>query len=313
MMEEKIVVGAGTKYPLDGLLTLPTTGEAPFPAVVLVHGSGASDMDSNIKKVRPFKDIAHGLADHGIATIRYNKRTWSHYGRKEFKLLEQQGVQLTVKEETVEDAILAANLLKADKRIDAKRVFIAGLSMGAMLAPRIDVDGGDFAGLILMAGSPRRLEEAMMSQQDEFLANSKGFIKWLAGKQIAKVQQKWNGIYDKTDDEVKAIPFMGGTTMYYFKEMGQKTVAEYLAESGKPVLVMHPEKDLQVSLEKDFNKYKTILADRDNATFKLYPGLNHVFMPAVADKVNHAMKEFAIDRPVEPYVIDDIAAWIKGV
>jgi len=307
MIEEKIVVGVGTNYPLDGLLTLPATGTAPYPAVVLVHGSGASDMDSNVYKVRPFKDMAHGLAKHGVATIRYNKRTFTH-GKQ---LAKDFGTHLTVKEETIEDAILAANLLRADDRIDANRVFIAGLSMGGMLAPRIDAEGGDFAGLIIMAGSPNRIEEAMKAQQDAFMSTAKGITKWLVGKQIAKVQQKFAGIYDLTDEEAKSKKFIGGTSLYYLKEMGQKTGADYLKELAKPVLVMHPEKDLQVSIERDFNKYQEILADRENATLKLYPGLNHTFMPALYSEMKDAIKEFKVERPVEDHVIADIAEWIE--
>ncbi|MBQ2481395.1 MAG: prolyl oligopeptidase family serine peptidase, partial [Treponema sp.] len=60
--------------------------------------------------------------------------------------------QITVREETIEDAVTAAGLLRSDGRIDAERIFIVGHSMGAMLAPRIDAEGGNFRGLIMMAG-----------------------------------------------------------------------------------------------------------------------------------------------------------------
>ncbi len=78
MIQEKIVVGAGSEFPLDGLLTIPESGGAPYPAVVLVHGSGFSDMDSRVYAARPFKDIAEGLAERGVASIRYDKRTFSY-------------------------------------------------------------------------------------------------------------------------------------------------------------------------------------------------------------------------------------------
>ena len=154
MIEEKIVVGKNTKYPLNGLLTLPADLTRTVPAVVFVHGSGASDMDENVGKLTPFKDLARGLARHGIASVRYDKRTFVHG----FKMSRDKSLEITVKEETIEDAVLATQLLKKDRRIDPDRIFIIGHSMGGMLAPRIDAEGGDYKGLIIMAGSPRRLE-----------------------------------------------------------------------------------------------------------------------------------------------------------
>ena len=77
MKQEKIILGQGSRFPLKGMLTLPD-GDGPFPAVVLVHGSGSSNMDEKVGKLTPFKDIALGLADRGIASVRYDKRSYAH-------------------------------------------------------------------------------------------------------------------------------------------------------------------------------------------------------------------------------------------
>ena len=82
--EEKIIVGS--EYPLNGLLTIPEIGMAPYPAIVLVHGTGQNDMNENIGKTYMFKDLAEGLAKCGIATIRYDKRTLAH-GKQLDKML----------------------------------------------------------------------------------------------------------------------------------------------------------------------------------------------------------------------------------
>jgi len=305
MKSEKITIGK--KYPLKGLLTIPSTGNAPYPAVVLVQGSGSTDMDEKIYKIRPFKDIAEGLAKHGVAAIRYDKRTFTHAK----KLFKDVGKDLTVKEETIEDAIFAADLLRKDPRIDPNKIFIIGHSLGGMLAPRIDAEGGNFAGLVLLAGSPRRLEEIMKEQQTEALKTLKFPLKWIVKKQIDKLAPKLENIYSLTDEEAKAVNFGRGMTVYYFKDMGIKTGADYLAESTKPVFVLHPENDLQVSLEKDFGKYKEILKDNPNATLKVYEGLNHAFMPALYNDISKALKEFKVARHVEEEVIFDIAEWVK--
>jgi len=306
MITEKITIG--NKYPLDGLLTIPDIGTAPYPAVVLVHGSGAHDMDEKIYKIRPFKDIAEGLAKLGVVSIRYNKRSLT-YGKQ---LVKELGSGLSVKEEVVEDAVYAADLLRQDARIDPNKIFIAGHSLGGCLAPRIDVEGGDFAGLIILAGSPRRLEEIIIDQGTAQVAALKGPLKWIAKKQIAKIHAKLDDIYSKTDEEAKAISFLGNTSIYYLKDMGKKQVAEYLAESTKPILVMHPEKDVQVLLDKDFGKYQEILAGRSNATFKLYKGLNHAFMPALYGTIDKALKEFKTEQHVDQQVIYYMADWIKS-
>ena len=308
MNEEKITIG--TKYPLNGLLTIPETGNAPYPAVVLVHGSGPNDMNEKVGNVYPFKDLAEGLAKHGIATIRYDKRTLTH-GKQ---LLKNPDLDLTVKEETIEDAVFAADLLRKDLRINSQKIFVLGHSMGGMLAPRIDAEGGNFAGIIIWAASPRRLEEIMIDQQDDFLKTANPVVKWIAGRQIGKIREKFNRMYDMTDEEAKAAPlFDKHNKVYYLKECGEKPAINYLKNLTKPILVMHGEKDFHVSVEKDFNKYKEILANHQNAVFKLYPNLNHLFMPTVYGDIKKALKEYKKAQKVEEYVISDIIDWLKKV
>ena len=304
MIQEHIIIGQGTEYPLKGLLTIPE-GAGPFPAVVLVHGSGSSNMDEKVGKLTPFRDIALGLAERGIASIRYDKRSFAHG----MKLL-RSGTVITVWEETIEDALLAATLVRADRRIDAERVFLAGHSMGGMLAPRIECAGGDFRGLILLAGTPRRLEEVLLEQTEEITAGLSGIAGWIGRKQLARLRDSFAGLYEMTDREAKAKKLGGGTTLYYFQEMGQPTVADWLARTNKPMLVMQGEQDVQVKAEVDFALYQKLLGDRDNVTFKLYPGLNHAFVSARFRSIAQAKKEFTPERHIGAQVLDDIANWI---
>ena len=308
MLQEPIILGKNTRYPLKGMLTLPE-GEGPFPAVVLVHGSGSSNMDEKVGKLTPFRDIALGLAQRGVATIRYDKRSFAHG----LKMILDRKHPITVWEETIEDALLAAQLLRGDSRIDAGRVFLAGHSMGAMLAPRIECSGGDFRGLILLAGSPRRLEEIMLDQMAEMMAGMPGFAKNIAEKQQKKFEKLFEGLYDLSDEEAKVKKVGGGTTLYYFKDMGQPTVAQWLEQIRKPMLVLQGEKDLQAKAAVDFAMYKELLSDRDNVTFRLYPGLNHAFVTARFDSITDAKKEFTPERHMGPEVLDDIAGWITSL
>lgn len=305
MLIEKVIVGEGTKYPLNGLLTLPADGANPVPAVVFVHGSGASNMDEKVGKLTPFKDLAEGLAKCGIASIRYDKRSFVHG----FKLLKEKDV--TVKMETIDDAILATEILKKDVRVDKDNIFIIGHSMGGMLAPRIDAEGGDYRGLILMAGSPRKLEEIMLDQNEEVIHSTKGLVRWIVKKQVEKLTKMFDGLYQISDEEAKKQKVGGGVTLYYFKEMGEHAATTYLTGIQKPVLIMQGEKDFQATVEKDFNAYKQFLENKDNVTFRLYENLNHAFVPSVYGNIMKAKEEYNVEQHIDENIIVDIANWMK--
>ena len=304
MITQNIILGEGTKYPLKSVLTLPDDLSRPVPAVVFVHGSGSSNMDEKVYKLTPFKDLAEGLAHKGIASIRYDKRSFAH-GLKMMK----EGT-ITVKQETIEDAVLAANLLKNHPNIDRSKVFIVGHSMGGMLAPRIDAEGGDFRGLILLAGSPRKLEEIMLEQTREMLPLSGKLTRFILEKQIKPLESTFRGLYDLTDEESKTKKMGGGTTAYYFKEMGQHPVEGYLQNLTKPILVMQGGKDFQVKADVDFALYKELLANHPDVSFRLYDNLNHCFVPSVYGRIDKAKQEYAVEQHIGDDVISDIANWI---
>ena len=304
MICEKIIVGEGTEYPLNGLLTLPDGASAPLPAVVMVHGSGSSNREEKVMKLTPFRDLAEGLAKRGVASIRYDKRTFAH-ARKMAKACP------TMEAETIEDALLAVGLLKKDPRIDPERIYILGHSMGAMLAPRIDAECVEVKGLILMAGTPHRLEEVVLRQ----LKQSSGgnpILRRIIGLEYRIFSKKFAGLYQMPDEEAKKKKFAGNLSLYYFKEMGQKTAADYLLESRKPVLIMQGGKDFQVLAEDDFRKLRELLAGRENTHFRLYPDLNHLFVKGIYDDILKASKEYRVERHIGDEVMDDIASFILG-
>ena len=305
MYSEKIVVGAGTEYPLNGLMTLPSDLSKSVPAVVMVHGSGASNMDEKVLKLTPFKDLAEGLARHGIASLRYDKRTFVH-GRKMIR-----NKSLTVKEETIEDALLAVQMLKRDPRIDHDRIFILGHSMGAMLAPRIDAEGADVKGLIMMAGTPCRLEEIVLRQLRQ-AGRGSSVLKKIIGLEYRFYKKKFRGLYQMSDEEAKRKKFAGNLSLYYFKEMGQKTAADYLLTSKKPVLILQGGKDFQVLAKRDYRMFKKLLAGRENTQYKLYPELNHVFVKGIYNDILKASKEYSVEQYIGEDVIGDIAAFIHS-
>ena len=185
--------------------------------------------------------------------------------------------------------------------------------MGGMLAPRIDAEGGNFRGLIMMAGSPLPMEKIMLIQLEEQLAEMKGLTKKIISKQLDKFTALFEGLYELTDEAAKATKIGNGVTLYYFKEMGQPTVEDYLNKTDKPMLIMQGEKDFQVRADRDYAAYQKILVGRSNVTFKLYPGLNHAFVPATYEDISMAKKEYSIEKHIGDDVISDIANWIKSI
>lgn len=306
-MDEKVIIAKGTKYPLDGILALPENLSKKVPAVVLIHGSGSSDKDETIMANKPFRDVSEYLVSKGIAVLRYDKRTFV-YGKQILK--EADYSKLTVEQETIEDAILATNILKNDVRIDADKVYILGHSMGGMLAPRIDVEGGNFAGIIILAGSPRNLTDIMLGQVEDIVGQLGKLLRIIAVKQTAGIKKKFEAIPGMTTEQAQKTKSFGKTYAWYFKEMNEHPASGYLSSIKKPIFILQGEKDFQVSVEKDFNMYKQILADKPNVTFKLYPGLNHLFMKSVYGTVKEYKKEYKIPSKVDSAVLYDIARWI---
>ena len=114
--EKEVIVGTG-EWKLPGTLTIPK-GQKECPAVILVHGSGPNDRDESIGPNKPFKDIAWGLASKKIAVLRYEKRTREHQ-----KKLSKEKTPFTVKQESIDDALEAFNLLYRTPGIKKDSIF----------------------------------------------------------------------------------------------------------------------------------------------------------------------------------------------
>lgn len=303
IVEEEIIVGEGTDFELTGTLTMPKEAEEKLPAVVLVHGSGPSDRDEAVYAYKPFRDLAWGLAQQGIAVIRYDKRTYIH-GEK----MAQDATKLTVYEETVEDAIRATELVMGDDRIDENQVHIIGHSLGGMLAPRIDAQGGDYRGLIILAGSPRPLWEIVYDQNLYLLEKLDEATKKEQEKLVEAEYEKAQQLEDMSDEEAWQLNVFG-MNGYYLKEMDQFDVPSMTKKLEKPILILQGEDDFQVYYEKDFMLWKDLLEDHTNATFISYPNLNHFFIKYEGPGKG-TVAEYETPNQVSAEVIQDIGRWI---
>lgn len=302
--EEDITIEAEEGYVLNGKLTLPADSKKPVPAVVLVHGSGSHDMNEALLAYRPFQDIAYGLAEEGIAVLRYHKRSYTH-GEK---MMEDLGAELTVKEETIDDAVEAALLLQKDERIQTDQVYITGHSLGGMLAPRIDKQA-DTAGMIILAGSPRSLWEIMYDQQlDSVSENLSKEAKEKLIDQADAFKKLLESFQDMSKEEAMGYDF-AGMSGYYFQEMDQYDTGQIALDSNKPIFILQGEADFQVSMEKDFAAWQKLFEKEDQATLKSYPELNHSFILSQGENKG-TVQEYEIPGHVDKQVILDISDWI---
>jgi dienelactone hydrolase len=295
--DEPFTVDAGG-WPLPGTLSRPT-GPGPFPGVVLVHGSGPNDRDGSVGPNKIFRDLAEGLASRGIAVLRYDKRTRVHASRISGLL------DFTVKEEAVDDAVAAAKQLRATPGIRADRVFVIGHSLGGMVAPRIAAADPAIAGLIVLAGAVKSLDQAIV-EQTRYLVMLDGKVSTEEEAALANVNKLSTAVRAlKPGDPPIVMPPVSAPASYWLDLRGYDPPAA-ASLLKLPMLVLQGERDYQVTME-DFGAWQRALGSRANVQLKSYPALNHVF---IAGSGPSAPAEYERPGHVDEAVVRDIAAWI---
>lgn len=303
--EQPVTVGGG-QWQLPGILTIPT-GNGPFPAVVLVQGSGPQDEDETIGPNKPFKDLAWGLASRGIVVLRYVKRTKEYAAQ-----MMQHPASITVQEETIDDAQAAVTVLTGRREVDPHRIFVLGHSLGATLAPRIASEDPRVAGIIMMAGGTRPLSRVIVDQV-KYIASLKGELSDAEKAQIAAVEQAAREIESPTLRPTAIIEVLGSPTPgSYWLDLRAYHPAQVAAGLKIPILVLQGGRDYQSTLE-DFNGWKKALAGNSRVTLKVYPGLYHLFMPSTSPGNGLGTPaDYNTPGHVSEPVIADIAQWVQS-
>ena len=300
--ETEVTIGEG-KWALPGTLTVPN-GSGPFPGLILVHGSGPNDRDETIGPNKTFKDLAWGLASKGIAVLRYDKRTLTHIKQLTPDLVEK----MTAKEEVIDDALLAVNLMRKTEGIDPKRVFYLGHSLGATLAPRVGQQDNELAGIIIMAGGTRSIEETILDQYT-YLYNLSGKITEQQKAELDALKEKVDKLKDpKFIENISRQDLPLGMPVAYWKDLHNHDPVTIVKTLDMPILVLQGGRDYQVLESKDFKGWKDALNQKTNATFKLFKKLNHLF---IAGEGKSTPQEYMVEGHVEKDVIDSIVQWIK--
>lgn len=292
--EVSIKFGGGE---MAGIFTSPKAA-SNFPVVILVHGSGPVDMDETVGPNKPFKDLAAGLAAKGIASIRYVKRSmvYPNSFTKTF----------TVKEEVVDDALNAITLAGTLPGVNKSQIYLFGHSLGGMLAPKIATLAPDLNGIILAAAPARKFADLVFEQnRNLFMASNDTTA---AGKR--QFQETSNEI-DRSRllklGDIAPDSIILGAPASYWVDLNMYDQLATAKKIKNRILVLQGEYDFQVSVQ-DYNLWKSVLAANKNATFKLYPDLNHL-LSSQKEKGNGL--QYRVPANVAANLINDIAEWIK--
>jgi dienelactone hydrolase len=298
--EIDLKLNEGGEWELPGTLSIPI-GTGPFPAVILIHGSGPNDRDETILSNKPFRDLAWGLSSRGIAVYRFDKRTRVHGAKLKGEKFP------TVKEEVTDDALAAVALLRKTKDIDPRRVFVLGHSLGALMAPRIGKADSDIAGLVIMAGNARPLEDLVL-EQFTYIYSLNGGPTEEQKKELEEIKKKCTRVKDSTlTESTPGAELPLGTPGVYWLSIRDYHPEQVAAQLTMPLLILQGERDYQVTMA-DYKLWERSLKGRPNATLKSYPKLNHLFVEGEGkSKPDEYLKSGHVAREV----IDDIAEWIK--
>ena len=305
-----VVIGDQSPWALDGILTMPhsASADAPVPAVVLVHGSGPGNKDSSVFDNRPFHDIASFLSSNGIAVLRYNKRTLTHG----MAFMQAHYDSFTVWEETIEDAILASEILLTDPRVS--RVYVLGLSLGGSLAPRIAEEAG-LDGVIMLGAFARPAFE--VSYDQNILSISGAVASGLMSQEeadyylimVADLLAEAQTLSELTDEEMQGREIFGLPAVYQ-RSIVDSLPIPIIMRNHIPTLILHGGRDWQVSQERDFQRFVEYVGKHEHVTTMLHEGINHIFMQSMTEY--NDLRDYAISGHVDAQVLAGIVEWING-
>lgn len=234
--EKEFTVRSSEDVMLAGTLTLPAGANPPYPAVVLISGSGPQDRDGNTPPAyvtNIFRTIAHRLADVGVATLRYDERgvgesTGDHGSADLHDLLGDVGAMI--------------DYLRELPEIDRSRIGLLGHSEGAYIAPYFAARESDIAGCMLLAGASITIDELMI-EQIEYQAEHEELDE--ASRALARSLEPAVRQFVEDARAGKDSSVLPGNLEWVRQHMELDPV-ENIRNVRAPILIVHGEKDLKV-------------------------------------------------------------------
>jgi dienelactone hydrolase len=291
--EKVTIITNGVNLP--GIITTPVQSQRSIPMVIFVGGSGPSDMDESIGAEKPFKDLSIGLALNGIASLRYDKRTYVYHNLPS---------NITLKEEYLEDLVNAIKLAKTAPGVDSNKIFIVGHSLGGMISPLILKQNPSLSGAILLEANARPIEDLIyeqylhLSKINNNQPDSDGLKKlYIATRAIKNITIK---------DTSQTFLNVKGSYWYFLNSYHPIQVAKSIKH--RKILIIQGGNDYQVT-KTDFDLWSHALSKKQNVNFKFYPLLNHA-LDEGKGSLSPAEYLEPLNTPI--YLANDIAAWIKS-
>jgi pimeloyl-ACP methyl ester carboxylesterase len=307
---------------VDATLTLPE-GDGPFPAIIMVAGSGPTDRDWNSPLLPGVNGsaalIADALTRAGYATLRYDKRvSGPNVAINMEKLMGRISLQSHLDELGGGVALLADH-----EKVDASRIFALGNSEGTVHAMNYQRQAADtpLAGLILAAPPGRPLKDVMRTQIEAQLAGSsdvEGILalydesmeRFLAGQSMEPSPDLPAGI------QQLLLGFEAPANLPFTREILAVDPAAWLAEVNIPILVLIGKKDIQIDWQLDGGRLEEAAEDSGNVTFVYPANANHVFKyeekPADELTAADAVHYNSADRVLDEETTSVILSWLAG-
>jgi pimeloyl-ACP methyl ester carboxylesterase len=304
---------------LAGTLTVPQ-GKGPFPAVVLIHGSGPINRDGDVFGHKTLLVLADHLSRHGIAVLRYDKRGVgkSTGTRKDATMLD-----------LAADAEAAVRFLRTRPEVDARRLGVVGHSEGGLIAPLLASRDPALAFAVMLAGPGIRGERLLVEQQ-ALLAAARGVPAAIVARERALNETLFAAMTAAPDlagarreatrilgDAEKRGEMPAGTAASLVEQFGtpwfvglmRYEPAPVLQAVRQPVLVLNGERDLQVPAAMDLAAIRVALQGNPRAVVKEMPGLNHLFQTA---KTGAGEEYVQIAETFAPAALVTISDWINA-
>lgn len=293
---------------LAGTLTAPdSTGE--YPAVLMVHGSGPLDRNENIKgqELNIFNTLAFALADHGIASLRYDKRGC---GDSTGDYLSAGHADLVLDAERCLDTLARSALVTNDS------LFILGHSEGCIIAPQISHNRPSVAGLILLCPFMEPLEPvllrqaAQLEQELDLLSGMAGFFYRVLFRFVGRpraTQQRLIRKVRETDSPVVRVG-LSPHPAKWLREMLALDPEAVFAATKISLLLVGGEKDLQCNPDDIFRIAETA---QGHAQTCLVEGMTHL-LRVDENPASLVGSSKLSSEPMEDAVIDKTIQWIHA-
>lgn len=283
---------------LLGTLMLPPENldnQEEYPLVVMAGGFGPVDRDGTIGKNKPMRDLALGLAYKGIASLRYDKPSYSFHGRTDTS-------RLTIDSEAIHAAADALGYAHTLSGIDRANIFFLGYSEGGEVAPFVLQRSPDVRGAIIMAAPARSPEEFVPGQLAAGL-KMRGTPEDEIEAQVSALKKQFADIKNGTLPNTSEVL---GYSAGYWRSLMALNILQAAHNTRTPVLLLQGDRDRQAS-KQDYELLRAAIP-ADSLDARYFVGLNHIFMPAPEGSNG---SEMLIGSRIADPVIGAITTWIE--